>query len=100
MTRDKSGGWMRESWRNRLAGLATVVAMTVPWPAGAGSPQQIALPPELLEALDSVPPTLRHVALDTCCADPLGTIYNMPGRPTGRYPLYITGTAIGIEFPQ
>lgn len=91
---------MRVSWRNRLAGLATVVAMTLPWRAGAGSPQQITLSPELVDALDSVAPALRHVALDTCCADPLGTIYNMPGRPTSRYQLYITGAPIGIEFPQ
>jgi len=93
------GAW-KLGWRSRLAGLATMAATAMPWSAGAGAPQQVALPPELVQALEGAAPALRYVSLDTCCADPMGTVYSMPGKPTGRYQLFITGAPIGIEFPQ
>jgi hypothetical protein len=83
----------------RRAGITAVLAMTVLLATGAGSPQQFALPPELIDVLDLAPPALRYVP-GPCCGAELGAIYDIPGRPTTRYQFFITGTHIGIQSPQ
>lgn len=83
----------------RRTGLRIIAALAMTLVTRAEAPQQVTLPPELIDALDLAPPALRYVPREACCGMELGALYEIPGRSTDRYPLFVTGSHIGIQIP-
>ncbi len=87
---------MTSIWSARLAGTALVAALASSFVVGAGEQQQAPMPSDMQRALDKIPPALRYVEGDACCGEP----YDIAGRPTNRYQLFVTGAPIDVQLPQ